>query len=504
MVLNDEICERARLARDARFDGRFYIGVVTTGIYCRPICPVRQPHARNVRYFPSAAAASEAGLRPCLRCRPEASPGTPAWLGTQATVSRALRLIADGALDDGDVDALAERLGIGARHLARLFNRHLGAPPRAVAQTRRLLFAKKLIDETDLTMAAVAGAAGFGSVRRFNAVFRASYNRAPGDLRRTARHRDTSDGMRLRLAFRPPYDWPSIVSFLALRAIPGVERVTPECYARTIAVDGARGVIEVRPVPDAAQLELRVDCSEPGALIRIVERARRVFDLGADPAEIAGHLGRDAALAPLVAARPGLRLPGARDGFELALRAILGQQVTVKGASTLAGRLVAAYGEAIEDAGDGLTHLFPTPEAVADADVATIGLPGARARAIQGLARAVVDGRVGFDAALGLDRLASELVALDGIGAWTAQYIAMRAGGEPDAFPATDLGLLRSAARIGLADGAKALAARAEAWRPWRGYAAMHLWRGEADAPAKPRQETRIKGANADVLHVYG
>ena len=379
MLLDDEICERARLARDKRFDGRFYTGVVTTGVYCRPVCPARQPQARNVRYFPSAAAASAAGFRPCLRCRPEASPGTPAWLGTETTVSRALRLIAAGALDDGDVGALAERLGIGARHLARLFNRHLGAPPRAVAQTRRLLFAKKLIDETGMAMAAVACAAGFGSVRRFNAVFRACYGRAPGDLRRTARRRDPSDGIRLRLAFRPPYDWPSLIAFLALRAIPGVERVTPDCYARTIALDGARGAIEVRPVAGAAQLELRVACSEPGALIRVVERVRRIFDLGADPAEIAGHLGRDAALAPLVAARPGLRLPGAWHGFELAVRAILGQQVTVKGASTLAGRLVAAFGEAIEGAGDGLSHLFPTVEALATADVAAIGMPKARA-----------------------------------------------------------------------------------------------------------------------------
>lgn len=504
MELDDEICERARLARDTRFDGRFYTGVVTTGVYCRPVCPARQPHARNVRYFPSAAAASEAGFRPCLRCRPEASPGTPAWLGTETTVSRALRLIAAGALDDGDVGALAERLGIGARHLARLFNRHLGAPPRAVAQTRRLLFAKKLIDETGMAMAAVACAAGFGSVRRFNAVFRACYGRAPGDLRRTARRRDPSDGMRLRLAFRPPYDWPSLVGFLALRAIPGVERVTPDCYARTIALDGARGAIEVRPVPGAAQLELRVAGSEPGALIRVVERVRRIFDLGADPAEIAGHLGRDAALAPLVAARPGLRLPGAWHGFELAVRAILGQQVTVKGASTLAGRLVAAFGEAIEGAGDGLSHLFPTAEALATADVAAIGMPEARARAIQGLARAVRDGRVGFDAALGLDRLTSELTALDGIGAWTAHYIAMRAGGEPDAFPATDLGLLRAAARLGIAGGVKGLTVRAEAWRPWRAYAAMHLWRSEADAPAAPRGAARYRGEKVDVLHAYG
>ena len=504
MELNDAICERARLARDARFDGRFYTGVVTTGVYCRPICPVRQPHAKNVRYFPSAAAAAEAGFRPCLRCRPEASPGTPAWLGTQTTVSRALRLIAAGALDDGDVDALAERLGIGARHLARLFNRHLGAPPRAVAGTRRLLFAKKLIDETDMAMAAVAGSAGFGSVRRFNAVFRACYGRAPGVLRRTARRRDTADGMRLRLAFRPPYDWPSLIAFLALRAIPGVERVTPDCYARTISLDGARGAIEVRPVPGTAQLELRVACSKPGALIRVVERVRRMFDLGADPAEIAGHLGRDAALAPLIAARPGLRLPGAWDGFELAVRAILGQQVTVKGASTLAGRLAAAFGEAIAGAGDGLSHLFPTPEALAAADVAAIGIPKARAGAIEGLARAVRDGRVGFDAALGLDRLVGELTALDGIGAWTAQYIAMRAGGEPDAFPATDLGLLRAAARLGIAGGVKGLSTSAEAWRPWRAYAAMHLWRSEADAPADARGEARYRGEKVDVLHAYG
>jgi AraC family transcriptional regulator of adaptative response / DNA-3-methyladenine glycosylase II len=508
--LDPEICERARLARDARFDGRFFVGVRTTGIYCRPICPARPAKAENVRFFPSAAAAAGAGFRPCLRCRPEAAPGTPAWRGTAATVSRALRLIAEGALDEATVEQLAGRLGIGPRHLTRLFIRHLGAPPRAVAQTRRLLFAKKLLDETELPLAEVALSSGFGSVRRFNAVFRQSYRATPGALRAAARRRGasaTSGRLTLRLGFRPPFDWAAIVGYLKARAIPGVEAAEAVCYRRTILLDGQAGTLEVRPAAASGQLELAVGFADSRALFVIAERVRHLFDLDADPTEIAGRLRRDRHLAALVEARPGLRLPGAWDGFELAVRAILGQQVTVKGASTLAGRLAAAYGEPLPGGPDrGLGVLFPTPARLAGAELAEIGLPKARAGAIRALARAVRDRQVRFDSARGPDALVRELTRLPGIGDWTAQYVAMRALHEPDAFPADDLGLLRAAEALGLAGSPKELTARAEAWRPWRAYAAVHLWHGAA-AQTRPHGERRgqkTEAARDDVLQLHG
>jgi len=469
-----KICERARRARDARFDGRFFVGVVTTGIYCRPICPAAAPKPAHVRYFVSAAAAAAAGFRPCLRCRPESSPGTPAWLGSSATVSRALKLIAGGALDSGDVEALAGRLGIGARQMRRLFLRHLGAAPIAVAQTRRLHFAKKLIDETGLPMTRIAFAAGFRSIRRFNATFRLLYNRSPRELRRLgprAEDAGTPDEYRFRLSYRPPYDWQALVAFLSPRATPGVESVSLQCIRRTISADGKCGFLEVRPLEGIPCLELRVHFPDPQALLAILERARRMFDLGADPAEIARHLRKDPMLAAAVAQRPGLRVPGAWDGFELAVRSVLGQQVTVKGASTLAGRLAAKFGEQSE-----YGRLFPTPAALAEADLESIGLTRARARTLRELACAAGSGRMSFEGAGNPDSFAAELRTIPGIGAWTAAYVVMRALGEPDAFPAGDLGLLRAA---GKAEGrltARELERRSAAWRPWRAYAAMHLW----------------------------
>ena len=503
LALDREVCERARLARDARFDGRFFIGVTTTGVFCRPICPVRPAKERNVRYFPSAAAAADAGFRPCLRCRPEAAPGTPAWRGTAATVSRALRLIAEGALDDGSVEQLAARLGIGARHLTRLFKRHLGATPRAVAATRRLLFAKKLLDETDLPLAQVAHGAGFGSLRRFIEVFRKTYGSAPGKLRRAGRRRAAgavTDGLVLRLPFRPPLDWSALVRYLGARAIPGVEAVGPDGYRRSLILDGQPSRIAIHAVPGQHHLELRVEAAPAGALLHLVERARRLFDLDADPAEIASHLARDPALAPLLRAHRGLRVPGAWDGFELAVRAILGQQVSVKGATTLAGRVVEAAGTPLADRLEpGLTHLFPSPRALAEADLTGIGLPRARARAIQALADAVDRGEVAFDAAADPAVLQRQLTALPGIGPWTAQYIAMRALGEPDAFPERDLGLLRSAARLNLAQDTDGLLARAEAWRPWRAYAALCLWQAEPTADMAVGVKERRRGSKSDL-----
>ena len=482
MELDERVCERARRARDARFDGRFFVGVVSTGIYCRPVCPAPTPKRANVRFFPSAAAAAQAGFRPCLRCRPEASPSTPVWLGSSATVSRALKLIAGGSLDAAGVEKLADRLGIGSRHLRRLFLHHLGATPVAVAQTRRLHFAKKLIDETALPMTQVALSAGFGSLRRFHAMFQAHYGRSPGDLRRIgpqAADTGPSGEYRFRLMFRPPYDWPALLTFLASRAIPGVESAYGNAYRRTISVGGENGFLEACPLEGKPGLEVRVHFPDPCALLVILERVRRMFDLGADPAEIGRHLRKDPWLAAAVAHRPGLRVPGAWDGFELAVRAVLGQQVTVKGASVLAGRLAQEFGVRT---GYGL--LFPPPEVLAEADCRRIGLTRARAQTLRELARAVCRGDVSFEGARGLDTFVAEFCAIPGIGEWTAHYVAMRALGEPDAFPASDRGLLRAVAGDTGGLTAKGLARRAEAWRPWRAYAAMHLWTALSDRTA--------------------
>jgi AraC family transcriptional regulator of adaptative response / DNA-3-methyladenine glycosylase II len=453
--------QRARLARDPRFDGRFFIGVTSTGIYCRPICPAPTALEKNVRYFPTAAAAAEAGFRPCLRCRPEASPGTPAWLGASATVSRALKLIGESALDDAGVDRLAERLGIGARHLRRLFLRYLGATPVAVAQTRRVHFAKNLIDETNLSMTQIAMAAGFGSVRRFNATFHNLYGRTPSDLRKASSRTWNGHGQgsyTVRVGYRPPYDWNSMLAFLAARAIPGVETVTPEEYRRTIRIDGRAGTIAVRAAPKN-YLELEIRYPDPAALFRIVERVRRIFDAAADPSEIARNFKRDVRLAPLVRAYPGLRVPGCWDGFEMTVRAILGQQVSVKGASTMAGRVAAAFGSTNEDG-----VLFPLPESLADADLTRVGVTRQRSQSIRALAAATARGEIAFNGSMDPAAFEEQITHVPGIGPWTAQYVAMRLG-EPDAFPAGDL-YFRDVGR------------ESETWRPWRAYAAMYLWKG--------------------------
>jgi AraC family transcriptional regulator, regulatory protein of adaptative response / DNA-3-methyladenine glycosylase II len=479
MDLDPHICSQARLSRDARFDGRFFIGVKSTRIYCRPICPVRTVKEENVRYFPTAAAAAEAGYRPCLRCRPESSPGTPAWLGTSTTVSRALRLISESALEDAGVNALAARLGIGSRQLRRLFVRHLGASPIAVAKTRRLHFAKKLIDETNLPMGQIALATGFGSVRRFNAAFRKTYNRTPSQIRRLAHFAlvQPENEYLFRLQFRPPFHWDALLAFLARRAIPGVEAIDSGCYRRTISLNGHSGSLGVSLDPGGSALEVRISFPESRWLFLIVEQLRRMFDLSADPHEIAAHLRAGPLLAKRIEAMPGLRVPGCWDGFELAVRAILGQQVSVAGASTLAGRLVRTFGTPIT-ATPPLTHLFPTAEVLAEADVACIGLTRKRAETIRALALAVSEGRIDFGSVANVEEFQSRLCELAGIGNWTAQYVAMRALGDPDAFPASDLGLLRGASLTN----ERELAQRAENWRPWRAYAAMYLWQGDGQA----------------------
>jgi AraC family transcriptional regulator of adaptative response / DNA-3-methyladenine glycosylase II len=472
MTLDWQACSRARLSRDPRFDGKFFIGVVGSGVYCRSICPAPTAKEKNVRYFPSAAAAAEAGFRPCLRCRPECSPGTPAWLGTSNTVSRALRLIGETGLEDGGVEVLAERLGVGSRHLRRLFLKHLGATPIAVAQTRRLHFAKKLIDETKLPMMQIALASGFGSVRRFNAGIRKVYHRTPTQIRRLARQKPTlpENEYLFRLRFRPPYDWKGMLAFLAPRATPGVEVVENGVYRRTISVNKSHGYFEVSLDEANHALAVRVQFGDPRSLFFITERIRAMFDLNADWAAIVQNLRTDPLLAARVEAHPGLRVPGCWNGFELAVRAILGQQVSVKGATTLAGRLAKTFGQPFS--AGAITHLFPQPEVLADANLAGIGLTTARAETIRALARSVCQGKINFEGIVDSDAFLAQLCEVPGIGKWTAQYVAMRALGEPDAFPSTDLGLLHAMGT----ESSRELEKRAEAWRPWRAYAALYLW----------------------------
>lgn len=482
-MLQNDIYERARLARDARFDGQFYIAVKTTGIYCRPICPVNSPKRENITFYPSAAAASEAGYRPCLRCRPECAPGTPAWNGTSTTVRRGLRLIAGGALDDGDVEALAARLGVTSRHLRRLFTKHLGASPLAVAHTQRLHFAKRLIDDTRLSMSHISVAAGYGSVRRFNDAFRKTYGRPPRELRKAGAGEPVSGSrlaaLTLLLPYRTPFNWAAMLEFFAARATPGVESVSGDTYRRTVAVDGRQGIVEVRPASKNGCVSLTLHGVATNALFEIIQRVREVFDLDAPVNDIGDALGRDEALGKLMVQRPGIRVPGAWNGFEITVRAILGQQISVKGATTVAGRIAARYGEPLQLAGDAvdpaLQRLFPTAERLMRARFNNIGLVRSRAETIRRVASAVVQGDLQFDQAEDPAELCQTLCSIRGIGDWTAQYVAMRALKHPDAWPATDLGLLK-ALKYPERMQSDEMTARAEAWRPWRAYAAMLLW----------------------------
>ncbi len=492
-------CYRAISTRDARFDGRLFVGVKTTGIYCRPICPARTPKFENVVFFASAAAAQEAGFRPCLRCRPEISPELAFWRGTSNTVSRALALIEAGGLDADDVEGLADRLGVGARQLRRLFRQHVGASPIAVAQTRRVLLAKQLIHETSLPMAEVALASGFGSVRRFNETFRDLFGRPPATLRRTKdKPRRAADALSVRLSYRPPYDWEAMLAFLKARAIPGVECVSDDGYKRSIAFGKHSGVVTVTPAGEH-RVDVTVRFPDMAALPSIIARVRRVFDLAADPDRIGAHLAQDPALAPLVRTRPGLRVPGAWDGFELAMRAICGQQITVPAAAKLLGRLVQAHGTmlaaSIRDA-EGLSHVFPSPKVIAAADPGGFAMPGARASALIALADAISADPMIFSRGASLDAAIAKLRALPGIGEWTAQYIAMRELREPDAFPAADVGLLRAMADAsGRRPSPDELLTRAEAWRPWRAYAALHLWAAGAAASKQVQDKADAREA---------
>lgn len=481
-MLQYDVYERARLARDSRFDGQFYVGVKTTGIYCRPICPANAPKRENVAFFPSAAAASEAGFRPCLRCRPESAPGTPAWSGTSTTVRRGLRLISSGALDDGDVEHLAERLGVTSRHLRRLFTKHLGASPLAVAHTQRLHFAKRLIDETTLPLNHISASAGFGSVRRFNDAFRKTYGRSPRELRKVSEE-SLADGrpaaLTVRLAYRQPFDWRALRDFFAHRAIPGVEAVDGDTYRRTIETSDGHALVAIRPDKRDGYLSLDLRGVSTESLFEIVQRTREVFDLDAPVSEIAETLGRDHRLRALLRKHAGIRVPGAWDGFELIVRAILGQQISVKAATTLAGRIAARYGKRLklesEQSDCGLVTVFPNAERLMRARFNDMGLVRARAQTLRSVATAVVRGDIHFDPAQDPEDFCRSLKSIRGVGDWTAQYVAMRALKNPDAFPASDLGLLKATSFPERMSPGK-LGERAENWRPWRAYAALLLW----------------------------
>lgn len=461
--LDSRRCYDALCSRDARFDGRFWVGVRTTGVYCRPVCPSRTPLARNVDFYAHPAAAEDAGLRPCRRCRPDASPGSSEWSGAAAVVDRAIRLIEEGALDDGSVDDLAVRLHVGGRHLRRLFAEHLGTSPDAVARSRRAHLAGRLLAETDLRVADIAFSAGFGSVRQCNDVVRSTFHATPTQLRAARRGPLPSQGparLQLRLAVRAPFDGDALLGWFTARSITGLETVTPTSYRRRIRVDDEAGSVELRPGPD--HVSLSADLAPGTALGALVGGARRLFDLTAEPATIDEHLATDPTLAPLVAARPGIRVPGCWSGFEAAVRAVIGQQISVAAARTVLGRIVAAHGD------DGA---FPGPVDLVDAPLEGLGIIGRRAETIRLVSARVLDDALALDGSLDHDELIETLIAVPGIGPWTASYVALRSG-EPDAFPAGDLHLRRM-----LGGGSeRAVEARTQAWRPWRSYAAMHLW----------------------------
>jgi len=485
MMSTKQIFERARRSRDARFDGRFFIGVKTTGIYCRPICPANAPKSENVEFYRTAASAGEAGFRPCLRCRPECAPGTAAWAGTSTTVRRGLRLIAEGALDDDSIEHLSDRLGVTSRHLRRLFSKHLGASPLAVAHTQRLHFAKNLIDQTTLSMRDISVAAGFGSVRRFNDTFKKTYDRTPRELRGRRSSTVIASAFSVQLPYRLPFDWERMLEFFSARATPGVEQVHDGRYLRTIAIGDSHGIVDVHNAGDHLLLSLHGTGTK--VLFSIVQRVRGMFDLDASTHDISRVLSADTMLRRLLKKNPGVRVPGSWDGFELTVRAVLGQQVSVRAATTLAGRIADRYGERIDIPVAGLAdapdRLFPEPKKLVRARLENLGIIGSRAQTIRSLSKAVVGGKLSLDAAEGADSLCSSLKEIKGIGDWTAEYVAMRAMKDPDAFPASDLGLLRAFDEPGRTRmKPRELINRAEAWRPWRAYAALLLWGSENGA----------------------
>jgi AraC family transcriptional regulator of adaptative response / DNA-3-methyladenine glycosylase II len=476
MQLDPETCWRALAARDARFDGRFFVGVSSTGIYCRPVCPARSVRRDHCSFYPSAAAAEAAGYRPCLRCRPELAPGNASVDAVARLAGDAMSRIEDGALGEAGVAQIAAQLGVTDRHLRRVVRSVLGVSPVELAQTHRLLVAKRLLTDTDLSVTEVAFASGFSSLRRFNALFKQRYRLVPTALRRTRGARPGQRPLACDVAFRPPLDWPSLCAFLGSRAARGVEALDGESYLRTVALGKHRGWIRVTPSRARSTLRVDLSMSLAPALVPAIARVKRLFDLSAHPDLIATHLGS------LASRHPGLRVPGAFDGFEVAVRAVLGQQVSVRAASTMAGRLVAKLGEPVETPVPGLTHTFPVADRVASArvgDLTAMGLTTARAGTLLALARAVAEGAVDLSPGGDPEAKMASLVRLDGVGDWTAQYLAMRVFAWPDAFPASDLGIRKALGETS----PRRILDLAEPWRPWRAYAAMHLWKSLEKRP---------------------
>lgn len=494
MIEDFERCYRVLQSRDPRFDGWFVTAVTTTGVYCRPSCPARTPLPGHVRFLPTAAAAQALGFRACLRCRPDAAPGSPEWNARKDVVGRAMRLIADGVVDRGGVGGLARRLGYGPRQLHRLLAAEVGAGPLALARTQRATTARLLIETTELPMADVAFAAGFASIRQFNDTVQAVFGRTPTALRqrRASKGRSPSaripgpgpgpgPGMHGALALRLPYRLPmaagETMAFLARRAVPGVEEAEHGTYRRTLRLPHGHGTAALEPGPGHVRAVLVLE--DLRDLAAAVGRCRRLLDLDADPEAVDAALSEDAALRPLVARTPGRRVPGTVDGFELAVRAVIGQQISTAGARTVAARLAAAAGPEVRvDAGpaSAAARVFPSPEEVLDAPDAAFAMPTGRRRALRDLAAAAADGSLVLDAGADHEDVRRRLLRLGGIGEWTAAYVAMRAMGDPDAFLPSDLGVRRACARLGMRDDPASVAACAARWRPWRAYALMHLW----------------------------
>jgi AraC family transcriptional regulator of adaptative response / DNA-3-methyladenine glycosylase II len=485
MFLEPDQCYRALRTHDARFDGRFFVGVGSTGIYCRPVCTAKTPLRRNCSFFPSAAAAEARGFRPCLRCRPELAPGYATVDANRRLAQAAAGLIEDGRLEDASLAELAGTLGVTDRHLRRVFQQEFGVSPVEYAQTQRLLLAKRLLTDTALPVLEVAMASGFASLRRFNDLFRTRYRMAPGQLRKAAPANRPPDRLSFDLAFRPPYDWPAMLAFLGRRAIAGVEAIDGRRYRRSVRLERAgkphAGWIEIAPSTRKSALRVTASASLAGAVPLLLARVKSFLDLACRPDEIASALG------PLAAAHPGLRLPGAMDGFEIAVRAILGQQVTVAAATTIAGRFAKAFGEPFDTPHAGVERLFPPASRIAGAapsEIAALGVISARAKAIVALARAIEAGTLRLEPSAPVEATLAALEGLPGVGPWTAHYVAMRALAWPDAFPHPDVAVLKAMRE---AKPGRALE-RAEAWRPWRAYAVLHLWKSlEQESRKEPR-----------------
>jgi AraC family transcriptional regulator of adaptative response / DNA-3-methyladenine glycosylase II len=475
--LDFERCYRAVESRDARFDGWFITAVKTTGIYCRPSCPTPvRPKRENVAFYPTAAAAQLAGFRACKRCRPDASPGSPEWNTRGDLVGRAMRLIADGTVDRDGVGALARRLSVSERHLHRMLLSELGAGPLAIARAQRAQTARVLIETTDVPFTDVAFGAGFDSIRQFNDTIRDVFALTPTTLRSAGRRRgDIAEGaFTLRLPYRPPLDWPALSGWLRIRAVPGVAEMNGRAYRRTLRLPRGAGIVSLEPIDSHIRCTLRLESMAD--LTSAVRQCRRLLDLDADPLSVVEVLSQDRRLSRIVKKRPGLRAPGAVDGTELAIQAILGQQVSLAAARTLAARLVTAHGDVIKIPDPTLTHLFPRADAIAEADLSTLAVPATRRATLHALARAVAGGTLALDP--GADRVEThrDLLRLPGIGEWTAGYIVMRALGDPDTFLRSDLGIKKAIARLGLGSNPRAVSEHAAAWRPWRSYATHQLW----------------------------